>query len=74
MLLRGWPPGSGEFLKKYIFIFFFSAEESSVYGSHTAGSLTKKGRKNIAKQMNETTGGDTSWSEPNDFRRLHLKS
>lgn len=43
MLLRGWPPGFGAFLKKYIFI--FSEEESSVYGSHTAGSLTKKGEK-----------------------------
>lgn len=45
MLLRGWPPGSGEFFKKIYFYFFFSAEESSVYGSHTAGSLTKKGEK-----------------------------
>lgn len=74
MLLRGWPLGFGELLKKIYIYIFFSAEESSVYGSHTAGSLTKKGEKNIAKQMNETTGGDTSWSEPNDFRRLHLKS
>lgn len=35
---------------KNIFLFiFFSAEESSVYGSHTAGSLTKKGRKKYCK-------------------------
>lgn len=28
---------------------------------------------NVAKQMNQTSSGDKSLAEPNDFRQLHLE-
>lgn len=44
-------------------------------GGGGAGERGRRGKKggNVAKQMNQTSSGDKSRAEPNDFRQLPLE-
>lgn len=44
-------------------------------GQEREGERGRRGKKggNVAKQMNQTSSGDKSRAEPNDFRQLPLE-